>query len=61
MRINNFKIIPDNPNYISIDDKTCYKSLNHIKQKIDIVNIFRRSSFVYSIVIEAISINASAT
>lgn len=60
MQINDFKIIPVNPNYKSINGNKCYKSLHHIKQKIDIVNIFRRSNFAYSIVIEAISINASA-
>ena len=60
MKINGFKIIPVNPNYKSINGYRCYERLNQIKQKIDIVNIFRNSIFAYSIVEEAISINASA-
>ena len=60
MQVNGYNIIPVNPNHSSIDGKKCYKNLTQIKQKIDIVNIFRNSNFVYPVVEEAISINAAA-
>lgn len=60
MQVNGYNIIPVNPNHSSIDSKKCYKNLTQIKQKIDIVNIFRNSNFVYPVVEEAISINVAA-
>ena len=60
MQMNGFNIIPVNPNYSSIDGKKCYKSLTQIKEKIDVVNIFRNSNFAYPIVKEAILINVAA-
>ncbi len=60
MQVNGYNIIPVNPNHSSIDGKKCYKNLTQIKQKIDIVNIFRNSNFVYPVVEEAISINVAA-
>ena len=60
LQLNGFTIIPVNPNYKSIYGGKCYESLNQIKQKVDIVNIFRKSKFALSIVKEAISIKASA-
>lgn len=60
MQMNGYNIIPVNPNHSSIDGKKCYKNLTQIKQKIDIVNIFRNSNFVYPVVEEAISINVAA-
>ena len=58
--MNGFNIIPVNPNYSSIDGKKCYKSLTQIKEKIDVVNIFRNSNFAYPVVKEAILINVAA-
>ena len=60
MQMNGFNIIPVNPNYSSIDGKKCYKSLTQIKEKIDVVNIFRNSNFAYPVVKEAILINVAA-
>ena len=34
MQVNNFKIVPVNPNCKPINGKKCYKSLNHVKQKL---------------------------
>jgi predicted CoA-binding protein len=51
-----FNILPVNPNYDSILGLKCYPNLTEIPHSIDIVNIFRRSENVPSIVEEAISI-----
>ena len=54
----NFKIIPVNPNIASVFGVKSYHSLLDIKEPVDIVDIFRRSEFVASIVDEAIKIKA---
>jgi len=55
-----FKIFPVNPNInIYLGIKT-YKNLSDIKEKIDVVDIFRKSEFVEQIVDEAISIGAKS-
>ena len=54
----NFKIIPVNPNITSVFGVKSYRSLLDIKEPVDIVDIFRRSEFVASIVDEAIKIKA---
>jgi predicted CoA-binding protein len=46
--------------YETIDGRRCYKSLIHINQKIDIVNIFRKAEHVLPIVQDAIKIEAKA-
>ena len=51
-----FNILPVNPNYNSVLGLKCYPNLTEIPHSIDIVNIFRRSENVPSIVEEAISI-----
>ena len=55
-----YRIFPVNPGYEAIGDRKCYKSLIHINQKIDIVNIFRKAEHVLPIVQDAIKIEAKA-
>lgn len=51
-----YKIIPVNPNATEIFGKKCYPDLKSIPERIDIVDIFRRSEDVPPIVDEAIAI-----
>ena len=55
-----YRIVPVNPNYAQVLGETCYPSLRQIpdEHKIDLVNIFRRSDAVPTIVEEAIHIGA---
>lgn len=53
-----YRIIPVNPNATEIFGEKCYPDLKSISEKVDIVDIFRRSEDVPSIVDEAISIGA---
>jgi len=56
----NFKIFPVNPNIDNFLGIKSYKTLSEIKEKIDVVDIFRRSEFVGPIVDEAIKIGAKS-
>lgn len=51
-------VYPVNPLFKEINGQPCYASLKDIPQTIDIVNIFRRSEYLPTIVEEAIAINA---
>jgi uncharacterized protein len=53
-----YEIIPVNPNAEFILGEKAYKSLSEIDKHVDIVNVFRRSEFVYDIAREAIDIDA---
>jgi uncharacterized protein len=53
-----YHIIPVNPNYESVMDLKCYNTLEEIPEPVDIVNIFRKSEDVLSVVQDAIKINA---
>jgi hypothetical protein len=53
-----FKIFPVNPNINNVLGIKSYKKLSDIKEKIDVVDIFRKSEFVGPIVDEAIKIGA---
>src|ERR1700723_3335091 len=55
-----YRIIPVNPLEIEILGEKCYVRLEDIPEKVDIVDIFRRSEFVPDIVASAIRINARA-
>lgn len=55
---NGYAIFPVNPNISKWKGSRAYKSLSDISEKIDIVDIFRRSGFVPGIVDEAIRIGA---
>ncbi len=55
-----FKIIPVNPMEKEILGEVCYPDLTSIPEKVDVVDIFRRSEDVPPIVEEAIKIGAKA-
>jgi len=55
-----YRIIPVNPKIESTLGEKAYKQLEDIPEKVDIVNIFRRSEFVGPIVDSAIRIGAKA-
>jgi predicted CoA-binding protein len=55
-----YRIIPVNPLENEILGEKCYARLEDIPEKVDIVDIFRRSEFVPYIVDAAIRINARA-
>ena len=55
-----YRIISVNPKEKKIFNEKCYSSLLDIPNKIDIVNVFRRSEYVVSITRDAIAIGAKA-
>jgi len=55
-----YRIIPVNPNIHGALGEKAVASLSDINEKIDVVDIFRRSEFVEDIVDEAIKLGVSA-
>lgn len=55
-----YRIIPVNPQETEVLGKKCYPQLEDIPEKVDLVDIFRRSEFVPEIVDSAIRIGARA-
>ena len=55
-----YRIIPVNPQIESCLGETAYASLLEVPEKIDIVNIFRRSEFVEEVVDQAIQLKVPA-
>jgi predicted CoA-binding protein len=55
-----YRIIPVNPNEIEVLGEKSYARLEDVPEKIDIVDIFRRSVFVGEIVKSAIQVGAKA-
>jgi predicted CoA-binding protein len=55
-----YRIIPVNPNETEVLGERSYPRLEDVPERIDIVNIFRRSQFVRLIVESAIRIGARA-
>ena len=53
-----YRVYPVNPTVTEIDGQPCYQSLTEIPERIDIVNVFRRSEFLSKIVSEAIAMQA---
>jgi len=53
-----YNVIPVNPNEREILGMTCYPNLSSITEKVEIVDIFRKSEDVMPIVDEAIKIGA---
>jgi predicted CoA-binding protein len=51
-------VIPVNPKYESILGEKCYKSLRDIPEKVDLVDIFRKTQDVMPIAEDAIAIGA---
>ena len=56
-----YKVFPVNPTETNrmILNQKCYSNLNDIQEKIDMVDVFRSSKYVFNIAKEAISINAN--
>jgi predicted CoA-binding protein len=53
-----YRIIPVNPNESEVLGEKCYARLEDVPEKIDMVDIFRRSEFVPDIVESAIRVGA---
>jgi predicted CoA-binding protein len=60
MQARGYRIIPVNPHETEVLGETAYAELELVPEKIDIVNVFRRSEFVLPIVESAIRIGAKA-
>jgi hypothetical protein len=60
MQSHGYRIIPVNPNVDESLGEKAYATLSDVPEKIDIVNIFRRSEFVEVIVDEAIRLKVPA-
>jgi uncharacterized protein len=58
LRKQGYRVYPVNPTVEEIDGEISYPSLADIPEKIDIVNIFRRSEHIAHIVEEAIQAQA---
>ena len=58
MQEHGYRIIPVNPKYPEILGERCYKSLRDIPQKVDIVDVFRKTQDVPPIAEDAIAIGA---
>ena len=55
-----YRIIPVNPGCDKILGEKCYPNLLEIPEKVELVNIFRRSEHVFPIVQDAVRIGAKA-
>ena len=55
-----YRIIPVNPNETEVLGEKCYAQLEDVSERIDIVDIFRRSEYVPDIVESAIRIGTRA-
>jgi predicted CoA-binding protein len=60
MQQQGYRIIPINPNITSVLGEKAYPCLKDVPEKIDLVNVFRRSEFVPDIVDEAIVLRLPA-
>lgn len=60
MQAQGYKIIPVNPTITEALGEVAYPSLLEVPEKIDIVNIFRRSEYVEAIVDQAIQLKIPA-
>ena len=55
-----YRIIPVNPNEIEVLGEKAYRSLADVPEKIDLVDVFRRSEEAGAVVDEAIAVGAKA-
>ncbi|MDX6404547.1 MAG: uncharacterized protein QOH70_2002 [Blastocatellia bacterium] len=55
-----YRVIPVNPNETEVLGEKSYASLNELTDKIDLVDVFRRSEEAGAVVDEAIAIGAKA-
>jgi predicted CoA-binding protein len=60
MQSHGYRIIPVNPNITECLGEKAYNSLLDVPEKIDIVDIFRRSEFVEEVVDQAIQLKVPA-
>jgi uncharacterized protein len=60
MQGHGYRIIPVNPNISEALGETSYATLSAVPERIDIVNIFRRSELVEEVVDEAIALKIPA-
>src|SRR2546421_6842577 len=58
MQEHGYRIVPVNPKYREILGEKCYPSLREVPEKIDIVDVFRKSADVMPIAEDAIAISA---
>jgi predicted CoA-binding protein len=60
MQTRGYRIIPVNPTETEVLGERAYRRLEEVPEKVDIVNVFRRSEFVPEVVESAIRIGAKA-
>ncbi len=60
LKQNGYNIIPIRPATKEILGKKCYKSLEEVKEPVDIVDVFRRSEYCVEIAKHAVKIGAKA-
>jgi len=58
MQEHGYRVIPVNPKYPEILGEKCYKSLREIPEKVDIVDVFRKTADVMPVAEDAIAIRA---
>jgi predicted CoA-binding protein len=58
MQEHGYRIIPVNPKYPEILGEKCHPTLSDIPEKVDIVDVFRRTADVLPIAREAVAIGA---
>ena len=58
MQEHGYRIVPVNPKYDEILGERCYRSLEDVRDKIDMVDVFRRTADVLPIARQAIAIGA---
>src|SRR5260370_17366588 len=58
MQEHGYRVIPVNPKYREILGEKCYRSLRDIPEKVDIVDVFRKTADVMPIAEDAIAIGA---
>ena len=60
MQLQGYRIIPVNPTISDVLGEPAYASLLDVKEKIDVVNIFRRPEYVPEVVDQAIQLKVPA-
>ena len=58
MQEHGYRVIPVNPKYDSILGEKCYRSLRDIPERVDIVDVFRKTADVMPVAEDAIAIRA---
>jgi predicted CoA-binding protein len=58
MQEHGYRVIPVNPNYREILGEKCYASLREIPEKVDLVDVFRKTQDVMPVAEDAVAIGA---